>query len=200
MSNDSIQCYMLWIDGIGAWQLYLGHSFSIGAPTFEGKSADITLQANISRRHATLQYAADHWQVTADHQTSVSGRSVDSATSLRSGDQLSLADRVKLGFHVPSILSSTAVIDFESTHRPVHSVDGIILMVDHCLLGPGRDQHIYCPDWPDIVVLYALEGSLRCRSSLPLKVDGRPPSDSAPLKDGSIVDGENLRFRIEEIH
>ncbi|MCH2211541.1 MAG: FHA domain-containing protein [Fuerstiella sp.] len=191
---------MLWIDGVGAWQLYVGHSFSIGAPTCEGKSADITLQANISRQHATLHCVEENWQVIARHGTSVSGRTVNSATILRSGDQLRLGDRVKLGFRLPSVLSSTAVLDFESNHRPVHSVDGIVLMVDHCLLGPGREQHIFCPDWPDVVVFYVLDGSLRCRSSLSLKVDGRPPSDSVRLEHGSVVDGKDLRFRIEQIH
>ncbi len=200
VSDNPIKSYMLWIDGVGAWQLYVGSSFSVGAPTLESKSADISLLANISRQHAVLHYEADHWHVTSEHATSVSGRTVNSSAGIRSGDQLCLADRVKLGFRVPSVLSSSAVIDFESNHRPTHTVDGMILMVDHCLLGPRRDQHICCPDWPDVVVLYAQHGSLRCRSSFPLKVDGKPISDSAPLTHGTIVDGEDLRFRIEEIH
>ncbi len=199
VSNSPVKSYIMWIDGVGAWQLYAGSSFSIGAPTFESSSADVTLLANISRRHATLHYESDHWRVTADHLTTVSGRTVDSAVGLRSGDQLCLADRVKLGFRVPSKLSSSAVIDFESNHRPAHTVDGIILMVDHCLLGPRCDQHICCPDWPDIVVLYVQHGSLYCRSSLPLNVDGKLVSASFPLKHGAVVDGEGLRFRIEEI-
>lgn len=200
MSKNPVKSYMLWIDGVGAWQLYVGTSFTIGAPTFEAKSADIALLANISRQHAALHYEADHWRVTSDHATAVSGRSVNASGGIRSGDQLCLADRVKLGFRVPSVLSSSAVIDFESNHRPTHTVDGMILMVDHCLLGPRRDQHICCPDWPDVVVLYDQDGTLRCRSSFPLKVDGKLVSDSAPLKHGAIVDGEDVRFRIEEIH
>ena len=200
MSNPSVKSYMLWIDGVGAWQLCVGSSFSIGAPTFEARSADITLLANISREHAALQYHADQWQVTASQPTSVSGKNVGSSTGIRSGDQLCLADRVKLGFRIPSVLSSSAVIDFESNHRPPHTMDGIILMVDHCLLGPRRDQHICCPDWPDVVVLYTQQDSLRCRASFPLKVDGKSVSESASLTHGAVIEGEELRFRIEEIH
>ena len=202
VSDSPVKSYMLWIDGVGAWQLYVGNSFSIGAPTFEAVSSDITditLLANISRRHAILQYDADQWRVVADHLTSVSDHVVDGTAGIRSGDQLCLADRVKLGFRVPSVLSSSAVIDFESNHRPAYTLDGIILMVDHCLLGPGRDHHIFCPDWPDVVVLYFRDRSLHCRSSLPLKIDGKPASPSAPLTHGAIVDGDDLRFRIEEI-
>ena len=72
-------------------------------------------------------------------------------------------------------------------------------MVDHCLLGPRGDQHICCPDWPDVVVLYVQEGLLRCRSSFPLTVDGKSASESFPLNHGAVVEGEDLRFRIEEI-
>jgi hypothetical protein len=199
VSNSPVKRYMLWIDGVGAWQICLGSSFSIGAPTFESESADITLLANISRQHASIVHEADQWRVVTDHATTISGRTVTSTAGIRSGDQLCLANRVKLGFRIPSVLSSSAVIDFESNHRPEHTVDGIILMVDHCLLGPRHDQHICCPDWPDVVVLYVQDGMLRCRSAVPLQVDGKPVSDSAPLRHGAIVDGEDLRFRIEEI-
>lgn len=200
VSKTPVKSYMLWIDGVGAWQLYVGSSFTIGAPTFESRSADITLLANISRQHAALHYDSDQWRVTADQPASVSGKTVRKSTGIRSGDQLCLAERVRLGFRIPSVLSSSAVVDFESNHRPTHTVDGIILMVDHCLLGPRRDHHICCPDWPDVVVLYAQKGSLRCRSSFPLTVDGKPVKESAPLSHGAVVDGEELRFRIEEIH
>ena len=33
--------YMLWIDGVGAWQLCVGTQFLIGGPTLEDKSAEI---------------------------------------------------------------------------------------------------------------------------------------------------------------
>jgi len=194
-----ITTYMIWIDGVGAWQLCVGRNFTIGAPTFESQSADIALLANISRQHAALHYASDQWKVTADQPTSVSGRTVTESACIRSGDELCLADRVRLGFRVPSVLSSSAVVDFESNHRPTHTVDGIILMVDHCLLGPRRDSHICCPDWPDVVVLYHQDGQLRCRSAVPMKVDGKTVSDSAALIHGAVIEAEDFRFRIEEI-
>lgn len=195
------QCskYMLWIDGVGAWQLCAGQSFIVGAPSFEKQSADIALLANVSRHHATLRHAGEDWKLEAHQPTSVSGRTVSDSTNLRSGDQICLAERVRLGFRIPSVLSSSAVIDFESDHRPSHSVDGIILLADHCLLGPRRDHHVYCSQWPDMVVLFFQNGELRCRSKAMLAVDGTTVSDSAALKHGSVVTGEELRFRVEEM-
>ncbi|MEO2014201.1 MAG: FHA domain-containing protein [Fuerstiella sp.] len=191
--------YMLWIDGVGAWQLCVGESFIVGAPSFEKQSADIALLANISRMHASIERNSEEWRLTAHQPTTVSGRTVEQDTALRSGDEIRLAERVRLGFRIPSILSTSAVIDFESDHRPSHSVDGIILLADHCLLGPRRDHHIFCTHWPDVVVLFSNEGNLRCRSKAALSVDGRVAADSIELNHGCVVTGEDLRFRVEQM-
>lgn len=91
------------------------------------------------------------------------------------------------------------MIDFESDHRPNHSLDGILLLADHCLLGPRTDHHVYCANWPDVVVLYSQDGELRCRSKIALQVDGRSVTESAALSDGSVVNSDELRFRVERM-
>ncbi|MCA9036289.1 MAG: hypothetical protein KDA91_14235 [Planctomycetaceae bacterium] len=191
--------YVLWIDGVGAWQLCMGGQFLIGGPTLEHQAADICLLANLSRQHATLKRIREDWFIQPHAATVVSGRTITDQTLLKTGDQIKLAERVRLGFRIPSILSGSAVIDFESSHRPTQSVNGIILMTDTCLLGPRRDHHVCCPDWGDLVVLFRQDGQLRCRSKLPLKVNDVQIRDSAPLQDGAIVSCEDLRFRIEKM-
>ncbi|MEZ6062157.1 MAG: FHA domain-containing protein [Planctomycetaceae bacterium] len=199
MTTRRCNSYMLWIDGVGAWQLCVGDTFVIGAPSFEEKCADIALLANVSRRHATVSRQDENWSLQAHQHTSVSGKTVHGRCSLRSGDQICLADRVRLGFRIPSVLSSSAVVDFESDHRPSHSVDGIILMSDHCLLGPRKDHHICCPEWPELVVLFHQQGRLMCRSKAALKVNDRLVKDSEVLNHGSVVSGDELRFRVEQL-
>ena len=196
MSTDR---YMLWIDGVGGWQLCVGTEFLIGGPTQEGPPADICLMANLSRRHASLLRIGEDWFIHPHSSTVVSGRAVTGPTLLRSGDAISLAERVRLGFRIPSVLSGSALIDFESHHRPAHSVDGIILMSDNILLGPRKDHHISCPDWPEMVVIYTQDGVLRCRSKSPLSINGISVRDSAVLSDGTIVSGDDFRFRIERL-
>ena len=192
--------YLLWIDGVGAWQLCAGSQFLIGGPTLEHPSADICLMANLSRQHATLERIGEDWFIQPHAATVVSGRSVSSRTLLKTGDEIKLAERVRLGFRTPSILSGSAILDFESSHRPSQSVNGIILMTDNCLLGPRRDHHVCCADWPDLVVLFRQDGQLRCRSKLPLRVNDHLVRDYAVLQDGAIVSsGEDLRFRIERM-
>lgn len=195
------QCerYVLWIDGVGAFQLFVGQSFLIGGPTLEHPSADICLLANISRKHATLSRDAEDWFIRPHSSTVVSGRTVSDRALLKSGDEIRLAERVRLGFRIPSMLSGSAVIDFESPHRPAQSVNGIILMTDTCLLGPRSDHHVCCPDWPDMVVLFTQAGQLKCRSAMPLNVNDVRVRDAADLHDGAIVTGHDLRFRVERL-
>ena len=191
--------YMLWIDGVGAWQLCVGSQFLIGGPTLEDKSADICLMANLSRRHALLLRNGEDWFIHPHNSTVVSGRAVTGPTLLRTGDEICLAERVRLGFRIPSVLTGSALIDFESPHRPAHSVNGIILMTDSILLGPRRDHHVCCADWPEVVVIYYQDGVLRCRSKAGLSVNGTRVRDSAVLSDGAIVSGDDFRFRIEKL-
>lgn len=199
VADSSCDRYMLWIDGVGAWQLCVGSQFLIGGPTLEHSAGDICLMANLSRRHATLQRTGEDWFIHPHQSTVVSGKSVTGPTLLRTGDALCLAERVRLGFRIPSVLSGSAMIDFESHHRPIHSVNGIILMTDTVLLGPRKDYHICCSDWTELIVIYRQDGQLRCRSKAALNVNGDRVRDSALLNDGSIVSGEDFRFRIEKL-
>jgi len=191
--------YILWIDGVGAWQLCVGSEFLIGGPTQENTAADICLMANLSRRHASLLRKDEEWFIHPHNSTVVSGRTITGPTLLRTGDEIGLVERVRLGFRIPSVLTGSASIDFESHHRPAQSVNGIILMTDSVLLGQRKDCHVYCPDWPEFVVIYKHEGKLRCRSKSDLSINGVRVVDSAVLDDGAVVSGEDFRFRIERL-
>lgn len=198
MASVSCDRYMLWIDGVGAWQICVGSQFLIGGPTIEDSAADICLMANLSRRHATLQRIGEDWFIQPHQSTVVSNRPVTGPTLLRTGDSICLAERVRLGFRIPSVLSGSAVIDFESHHRPAQSVNGIILMSDSLLLGPRKDHHVCCSEWPELIVIYRQDGELRCRSKATMSVNGVKVRDSAVLSDGAIVAGEEFRFRLEK--
>lgn len=191
--------YMLWIDGVGTWQVCLGSSFILGAPSFEDPVADVSLMANISRRHATLTNDRDCWSLEAHGESHVCGEAVSERTVLTSGDEIRLGRSVRLGFRIPSVLSTSAVLDFESEHRPTHTVDGVVLLSDHCLLGSRRDHHIRCSRWNETVVLFARENKLLCRSKAKMEINGNPVSDAQELSDGDLVSGTDFRFRVEKV-
>ena len=171
----------------------------MAVPTFDAEQADISLMANLSRIHATVRRSGDSWSLQAHSKTQVGGRNIDEKTSLRRDASIRLGNSVELGFRVPTALSATAVLDFVSEHRPSQSVDGIVLIHENCLLGPGPENHIVCPDWPDTLVLFRRDGSWHCKSRMNLAVDGDIVTDSHQVKAGSMITGDELRLRIEAI-
>jgi hypothetical protein len=191
--------FMLWIDGVGAWMACLNSEITIGGPTFDAQPADISLLANISRIHATVRRSGDSWSLEAHSNTQVGDRNVEEKTTLRRDTQIKLGNTVELGFRIPTALSTTAVLDFVSEHRPSQSVDGIVLVNDNCLLGPGKENHIVCPGWPDTLVLFRRDGKWHCKSRMNLAVNGDIVTDSHEVKAGSMITGDEIRLRIESL-
>lgn len=189
--------YMLWIDGVGSYLLCLSDRVTIGGPCLHDESADIALLANLSRKHVTIVRDGEGYYLEAHASTRVAGRSVDGRVDLNNQYDIELGNNVRLRFWLPTVLSSTAVLEFVSDHRPSRSVDGVILMEDNCLLGPGRENHVRCPEWPESVVLYLRDGRFCCRSRVNLFVGTKLLGESQPFGPGDVVTGGDIGFRIE---
>jgi hypothetical protein len=71
-------------------------------------------------------------------------------------------------------------------------------MDETCLIGPGRENHVRCPDWPDSVVLYRGGGEFRCKSRCDLFAGTSPLREGDAIRPGDVITGSDaLRFRIE---
>jgi hypothetical protein len=195
--DDSAR-YKIWIDGVGAFLICLGDRVSIGGPRYDANAADIPLLANLSRRHATFVRGKEGYVLEAHGPVKVAGRLVEGAAHLNHDYSVELGGSVRLRFRLPSVLSATAVIDFVSDHRPPQSVDGVVLLEENCLLGPGRDNHIRCPEWGESVLLYRKEGRFWCKSQSDLVIGGRVAKEEVTIEPGDVVSGLDMRFRIEE--
>lgn len=198
-TTDRAGRLMLWIDGVGGYLACLGNRVTLGGPSVSGNGADISLLANLSRRHATFIRTEGGYLLEPHAALSISGRTVQERTPLNTGYEIKLGSDVQLRFLQPTVLSASAVLDFESEHRPSHSVDGVILMDDTCLLGPGSGNHVRCRDWTETVVLYRRGDRLHCRSRADLFREGVALHPDDPLNSGDVVTGPDLRFRIEEL-
>lgn len=196
---DGNSRWMIWIDGVGAYLLCLGSRLTIGGPQGGSASADLALLANLSRRHATVIRSGEGYLLEAHAAATVAGRPIHKRTHLNNGYEIGLGDSVRLRFQLPSALSATATLEFLSHHRPSRSVDGIVLMDETCLLGPGRENHVRCLEWDESVLLFRRGQDIWCKSRAEICVDGRPVRGSAALTAGSIVSGVDFRFRIEPV-
>ncbi len=189
--------FILWIDGVGAFEMFTAARVTIGGPTHDKEPADLVLLANLSRRHATFVRSGEGYVLEGHGACKVADRPVEERTYLNTNYRIELGSGVRLRFRIPSMLSGTAVIDFLSDHRPDRSVDGVILMDDTCLLGPAADNHVVCPEWSDTVVLYRKAEGFWCKSNAALAIDGRLTNGGGLVTPGSFVHADDLGFRIE---
>jgi hypothetical protein len=191
--------FVVWIDQVGAFLLSVKNEIVMGGPAAEGGAADVPLLANLSRRHATIIRSGERYLLVAHAPTHVAGRPVHDRADLADGYEITLGGSVRLAFRLPSVMSGTARIDFVSDHRPARCVDAVILMDDTCLVGPGAENHIPCRGWQNSLLLFRRDGKLWCKSRDALFVDGIHAPEGAELKSGSVVTGNDIRFRLEQI-
>ena len=191
--------FMLWIDGVGAWLICTGDRITIGGPCLDQRSADICLLGHLSRKHVSMIHRGDRFFAKPHAPTSVSGRYLQQESLLVNNSEITMDNSVRLRFRQPTPLSTTAVLDFVSDHRPAYSVDGIVLMQENCLLGPGSKNHVRCRDWSATVVIFQQSGRLWCRSSSEFSIDGRIVRSSGQIGEGAVIEGEDFCFRLESV-
>jgi hypothetical protein len=191
--------FSIWIDRVGVFLLCLKNEVTFGGPAAEGKVADISLLANLSRRHATFVRSGERYLLLAHAPVQVAGRAVHDRVDLSDGYEVALGANVRLTFRLPSVMSGTARLDFASDHRPARSADGVVLMDETCLLGPGAENHIRCPGWQQSVLLFRREGRLWCKSRDELFLGGKHAPGGGELEPGVVVTGTDIRFRIESV-
>lgn len=190
--------FVVWIDEVGAFLVFLKNEITIGGPASEA-AADLPLLANLSRRHATFVRSGERYLLVAHSPVHLGGRPVHDRVDLADGSELALGSNVKLRFRLPSAMSGTARLDFVSDHRPARAVDGVILMDETCLIGPTVENHIRCAAWRQSVLLFRRDGGLWCKSRDEIFLGGRHAPEGGRLEPGMVVTGADVRFRIEAV-
>ncbi|MHC4877300.1 MAG: FHA domain-containing protein [Planctomycetota bacterium] len=201
--------YMAWIDGVGNWLIVTSPEVTVGRSTggtgplariSEPDEADCPLVANLSRKHIRLERDDESYVLEARAATSVNRRPVEDRIVLPNECSIELTSGVRLGFRIPTQLSASAQLTFESSHRPQTAVSGVILMADTCVLGPGTQSHIRCESWPESIILVRTADGIRLKSPLPLIVDGRYSTAQQIISDGQVVRGpDGVQFRLEPL-
>lgn len=188
----------LWIDGVGCWAVWFGDSLTIGGGSSpQTAEAEFAIQAPLSRKHAFILRTEEDYQFVPVQLSRINGERIDQKTYLPRRAELQLGDDVRLNFEVPSELSRSARLTCVSSHRPVDRSQGLILMCEHLLLGPGSGVHISCPQWKGNVILFRRSGKLWCQSAPELRLNDQPLTEAMPLEHGSVLTGQGLRLRLE---
>lgn len=190
--------FLLWVDAVGGYLMCLDDEVVLGRSAPDG-TADVQVLGDLARRHATVVRSGDGYVIQAHHATYVNGRKVVDAAPLRHGDVVRLGGSVELEFRQPSPISSTARLELVSRHRLPLAVDGVILMAETCIIGPGRQAHIPAPNTGSDIVVYRQGPALWCRAPGEFEVDGQFAQGRTALTLSSSVLGQGYSFSLEPL-
>lgn len=191
------QRFLLWIDGVGGFLVCLGARVTLGqaAPDV---AVDVPLFADVSRMHATLTRDSEGYLLEAVRPVQVNGQ-LTQKLLLQPEDRFTLGHCCQLQFLQPVPVSATARLDLVSGHRLPLSVDGIILMADTLVLGPGPQVHVAMPDLRQSIILFRHKDGLGVRYIGNLTVDGQPCRERGMLGPAARVSGDDFAFAVEPV-
>jgi hypothetical protein len=187
--------FLLWIDGVGGYLICLGPRVTFGQAAGAG-SVDVPLLADVSRLHATVARDGEGYVVESVRPLQVNGQPVTKAT-LAPGDRVTLGAACQFRFLLPVPVSTSARLELVSGHRLPLSVDGILLMAETLVLGPGPQAHVPLPDVAANVILYRAKDGLGIRYAGQFRVNGRPAQDREALPPNATVTGPDFSFAVE---
>jgi hypothetical protein len=190
--------FFLWVDGVGGYLVCLAPRVTFGQATADGP-VDVPLFADVSRLHAEISRDGEGYVVESGKAVLVNGREVTRAV-LGPGDRVTLGATCQFLFTRPVAVSLTARLELTSGHRLPTAVEGVILMGNELMLGPGPQAHVVMPDVSQPVLIYRSKDGLGVRvAGAGFRVDDRPFTDRAPLPLPAAVTADAFCFAIEPV-
>src|SRR5438874_5577769 len=179
-AEETPQRFFLWIDGVGGYLVCLGATVTLGHASPD-THVDVPLAADVSRLHATVTRDGEGgYLLEASRPVQINGQPATKVV-LKPGDRITLGTSCQLLYQRPVPVSNSARLDLVSGHRVLPGVDGVLLMADNLVLGPGAQGHVPMPDLVQPVVLFRTKDGLGVRHAGGLIVDGQRCKDSAGL-------------------
>jgi hypothetical protein len=190
--------FLLWVDGVGGYLVCLSNRVTFGQATGDGP-VDVPLFADVSRLHAEISRDGEGYVVESGKSVLVNGNEVTRAV-LSAGDRVTLGATCQFLFHKPVAVSSTARLELTSGHRLPVAVDGVLLMGNEIMLGPGPDAHIILPHTPEAVLIYRSKDGLGVRvPNGSFRIDDRLYTDRATLPLPAVVTADSVTFAVEPV-
>jgi hypothetical protein len=128
----------------------------------------------------------------------VNGQSV-TRSLLRANDRITLGATCQLRFRQPAPVSASAVLEIVSGHRLPRSVEGVLLMADTLIVGPGPQAHVTVPDLKQALILFRHKDGIGLRHPAPLTVNGQRVTERCVLGTRAHVSGEEISFALEPV-
>jgi hypothetical protein len=196
MDQDPKDRFLLWIDGAGGYLVCLSPKVTLGQAAPDAY-VDVPLLADVSRTHAALTRDADGgYLLEAVRPVHVNDRPAEKAL-LQPEDRIRLGSSCHLRFRQPVPVSTSARLELTSGQRLPLALDGVLLMADTLVLGPGTQVHVTVPELQHTVVLFRYKDGLAVRYPGSMTVDGQPCQERGVLGPTSRVQGDDFAFAVE---
>ena len=159
---------ILRIDRVGSFRLILADRVVLGGP---GADDDVVkIMAPLSSRHACIRRNTNGYSIeplrgavemrSKPNQKNES-RLLLGETYFGNNAQAMLTPEVGVRLEVVSPLSQSARLTITPSRRLDQGLDGLVLMENMILLGPGEKMHIPCEHWEQAGALIFRDGSFR---------------------------------------
>lgn len=188
--------FLLWIDGVGGYLVCLTPRVTLGQVGLDN-STDVPLLADVSRLHASIQRDAEGYVIESARPLQLNGQPTQKSP-LSPGDRITLGAGCQLIFRKPVPLSATARLELESGQRLPLSLDGVILMAETLVIGPGEQSHI-AMDLARPVVIFRGKDGLGVRYEGDFTVNGQASTGRANLPPAASVAGREFSFSVEPV-
>ncbi len=189
--------FLLWVDGVGGYLVCMAPRITFGQATADGP-IDVPLFADVSRLHAELCRDGEGYLVESSRGMQVNGATVQKSV-MKCGDRLTLGATCQFLFRQPVHISTSARLELVSGHRLPLAVDGVLLMADHLILGPGTQAHVCIPWAPSNMILYRGTDGLSLRTQGLFTVDRQQYRERANLTLPSAVATDQFAFALEPV-
>lgn len=191
-SMDSKMRFLLQIDGIGAYHVLCNDRVTMG-PVSSSRRCDIELVTAPDVRAKEIERIdGDYFIAPAD---SVPGGH-SAKQLLNDGQRIELSPRCRFKFSLPNPASSTACLIPSSARFPRADISGVILMGREILIGPERNNHIQSGQFSEAIVLFLQDQTIRCRTGLPITINGRMLAAGQPLPMDEQIEIGDVRFSL----
>lgn len=191
--------FQLWVDGVGGYLVCVDNVNTIGQAT-PNANISIPVIGDLRRRHARLEtVAGQHVLHGLGGGIKIDGQELDVPAELRHEQIIELDGGVKMKYTQSHPLSKSARLDFVSRHRTQPWSDAIVLAGQSVVLGPNRDNHIFCPIWRTDVIIFQRKGKWFCRAKEPFEIDGNRVEKQGEIQFNSSIVGEDFSVTLEPV-
>ena len=129
----------------------------------------------------------------------VDGEVLDVPVELKHEQVIELDGGVKMKYTQSHPLSKSARLDFVSRHRTHPWSDAVLLAGQSIVLGPNRDNQVFCPFWKSDMILFQRKEKWYCRGKTKFEIDGVAVEKEGEVQFNSRIEGQDFSMTLEPL-